>query len=91
MIITHFIFKKATYVTKERKGKLQTIEVAEDQSCQTAFHRENQLLGIACGNGTTLMWDTNKMKSLGREQNHKFVITGCTITPKTNRFLTGTP
>jgi hypothetical protein len=65
-LITHFIFKQATYVTKESKGKLMTEEIAEDQSCLTAYHRDNKLLGIACGNGTTLMFDSNKMKSLGK-------------------------
>lgn len=66
LLITHFIFKQATYVTKESKGKLQTVEIAEDQSCQTAYHRDNKLLGIACGNGTTLMFDSGSMKSLGK-------------------------
>lgn len=37
------------------------------------------------------MLDGANLSSLGREQGHKFVITGCCITPKTNRFLTGTP
>lgn len=67
------------------------MEIAEDQSCQTAYHRDSKLLGIACGNGTTLMFNPDKMTSLGKDQNHKFVITGCTITKRTNRFLTGTP
>jgi hypothetical protein len=49
------------------------------------------MLGIACGNGTTMLFNSEKMSSMGREQHHKFVITGCTITPKTHRFLTGTP
>lgn len=66
LVITHFIFKQATYVTKEHKGKLTTMEIAEDQSCQTAYHRDNKLLGIACGNGTTLMFNTDKMRSLGK-------------------------
>lgn len=78
-------------MSKEEKGRFTTVEVAEDQSCLTAFHRDHKLLGIACGNGTTLLFDSGRLKPLGREQNHKFVITGCTITPKTNRFLTGTP
>lgn len=91
MLITHLIFKQATYVTKEVRGKFSTVEVAEDQSCLTAFHRDRQMLGIACGNGTTMLFNSEKMSSLGREQHHKFVITGCTITPKTHRFLTGTP
>jgi hypothetical protein len=78
-------------VTKEEKGKFNTVEVAEDQSCLTAIHRDRKLLGIACGNGTTLLFNANKMTSLGREQNHKFVITGSTITPKANCFITGTP
>jgi hypothetical protein len=66
LIITHFIFKQATYVTKETNGKLTTIEVAEDQSCQTAFSKEHQMLGIACGNGTTIMFSSNKMKPMGK-------------------------
>lgn len=64
--MTHFIFKQATYVTKESNGKFNTVEVAEDQSCQTAFSREHQILGIACGNGTTIMFSSNKMKSVGK-------------------------
>ncbi len=58
MLITHFIFKQATYVSKEVKGKLSTVEVAEDQSCLTAFHRDHQMLGIACGNGTTMLFNS---------------------------------
>ena len=90
LIITHFILRKATYITKTLGEKLKTVEVLEDQSCQTAYHRDNKVLGIGCGNGTTLMFDTHSMECLGTDKNHKSVITGCTITKKTQKFLTGT-
>lgn len=77
-------------MSKEAKGKVTTVEVAEDQCCQTAYHREQKVLGIGCGSGTTLMVDASDLSSLGREKAHDYIITGCTIAPRTRRFLTGT-
>jgi hypothetical protein len=49
------------------------------------------MLGIACGNGATMLFSSENVRSSGRDQDYKFVITGCTITSKTHRFLIDTP
>lgn len=88
LLICHYILRKAAYVTKERKGKFETVEITKDQSCLTSYSKPLQLLGIACGNGTTYLVNASNLQVVGKEQNHGFVITGGTIS-RGGRFITG--
>jgi hypothetical protein len=47
-----------------------------------------QVLGIACGNGSTYMVRASNLSTVGKEHNHSFVITGCTMS-RGGRFITG--
>ena len=51
IIVAHYIPREKTFVTKEVKDKLHTVEVAKDQVSMTYYHPRHKLLGIACANG----------------------------------------
>lgn len=87
--MVHFLPRTSTFVTKEDKGKFKTIEVANDQCSQTAYHPQHQILGIACGNGLTTLVSASNLKHLGSENELKSGVNACVITRRSN-LISGT-
>jgi hypothetical protein len=62
----HYILRKAAYVTRETRGKFETAEITKDQSCLTYYNKPLEVLGIACGNGTTYLVKSNNLQVVGK-------------------------
>ncbi len=67
------------------------MQISNDQSCQSAFNIKKNVLGIACGNGTTYMVNPQKLTKFGSQKGHNYIITGNVIENQYGAYITGTP
>lgn len=89
LVITHFVPRTATYVTKEQGKKVHTMEIAKDQASQTAYQPEVQMLGVACANGMTTLVSTDSLQHQGAENCLHAGVNACVISKKRN-LISGT-